>query len=52
MRNAVGEEPSDRFLDTVFPKGGTDIKTANDGYDWRYKIKESYMYSDPTKTGR
>ena len=46
-----GSEKRDRFKEEIFPLGGIDNQQDEHSTPFRRKFYESYMYSDPTKTG-
>jgi hypothetical protein len=50
--NSVGEVQRDRFVDEIFPIGGHSAQQDENGNPLRKKFFESYMYSDPLKSGR
>ena len=52
VRQAVGAEPRDRFIDEIFPEGGHTNQQGEGAIPWRRKFKEGYLYSDPEKKGR
>ena len=51
VTNAVGAEPRDRFREEIFPTGGIDNRQDENSTPFRRKFYESYMYSDPAKSG-
>ena len=53
VKNSLGEEKRNRFMDEVFPLGGHPIAPmAAGGPILKRKFFESYHFSDPLRTGR
>ena len=49
---SYGPEPRDRFKEEIFPLGGQNNAQDENSTPFRRKFIESYLYSDPEKTGR
>lgn len=52
VTQAAGEKDKDRFVEEIFPLGGHTQQQSEDSIPWRKKFFESYIYSDPAKSGR
>jgi len=49
----VGQEPRDRFMEMIYPIGGISMNGGNENtLPFRRKIKENYLFSDDSTSGR